>query len=73
MSAVAGPPVRVLGEAEQRDHLVGRFQEQVTARASVTAVRSALRHIRLAPKRDGAGAAIASLDMNLCFVDKAGH
>src|ERR1700691_2180217 len=73
MGPVTTSPERMLLEAKQRDDLVRRFQEYLASGAAVAAVRTAPRDVRLAPERDDAGATVASLHMDLCFVDEAWH
>ena len=65
--------VRMVPEREQRGDVAGRVQPDVAAVAAVAAVGTALRHVRLAPERDDAGAAVAGLHVQLRHVDELGH
>ena len=69
----AGLAVRMIAEREQRRDVAVRAQPDVAAPAAVAAVGTALRHVRLAPERDAARAAVATLHVALRGIDEAGH
>ena len=72
----AGPSrrvVRVIAEAEQRRHVAVSHQPDVATGRAVTAVGATSGHERLTSKRHTPGAAIASLDVHLGFIDKGTH
>ena len=66
-----GLAVRVVAEREQRRDVAARLQPHVAAPAAVAAVGTATRHVRLAPERDTARAAVATLHVALRDIDEA--
>ena len=73
VDAVAGPPVGVVAERQQRGHVVVGDEPDVAALAAVAAVRAAHRHRTLAPERHAARAAVAAAHVELALVDELGH
>ena len=62
--------VRVVPEREQRRDVAVGLQPDVAALAAVPTVGAALGHVRFAPHRDRARAAVAALDVELGLVDE---
>jgi hypothetical protein len=57
-------------QVEQRRQLRIGDEDDVPASTAVAAVGTALRHVRLATKRDGPGAAVAAAQVDLDLVDE---
>ena len=70
MDAVVGATVRVVAEGEQRGDVAVGDQPHVAALAAVTAVRAAERHGPSRRNDDTAGAAVATADVQLRFIDE---
>ena len=70
MASPIGAKFAIEAIAQQRVVVLRRFQDHAAARAAVAARRPAARHEFLAPKGHAAISAIASLDVNLGFIDK---
>ena len=73
VGAVAGAAVRVVAEGEQRRDVAVGDEPDVAAVAAVAAVGPALGDVGLAAERDGAGTAVAALDVEVALVDEPGH
>jgi hypothetical protein len=70
---VAGPAVRMVPEGQQRGHVAVGDQPDVAPLAPIAPVRPAVDHRPLPPEADAAGATVASLDVQLAFVDEPRH
>ncbi len=68
-----GLAMRMVAEREQRGDVAVRAQPDRAAVPSVAAVGSALRHVRLAPERHTARAAVTTLDVALRGIDESRH
>ena len=73
MDAVAGSPMRVVAERQQRGDVVVGDEPDVAALAAVAAVRPAEGHGTLAPERHAACSPIAAAHVELALVDELGH
>jgi len=62
--------VRVIAVAEQRRHVMVRFNPHAAAVAAIAAIGAASFHHRFTPKRHTARAAAAALHVDLALVDK---
>ena len=67
-----GAPVRMVAEREQRRGVAVGPHDHVAAVAAVAAVGPALRHVRLAPERHRARAAVTTAEVALDLVDERG-
>jgi hypothetical protein len=70
VGAVDGPPERRVLEGQQGGDVAVGDQPDVAAVAAVTAVRPALGDVGLAAERDGTGAAVTTLDVQIALVDE---
>ena len=70
---VSGSTKRVVAKRQEGRHVVVGDEHDIAAVAAVAAVWASTFDVRLAPERDAAGAAITTFDVNVAFVDEAGH
>jgi hypothetical protein len=63
----------MVAECEERRDVPVGAQDDVAALAAITAVGSALGHVRLAPERDRARATVPAAQVHLHLVDEVTH
>ena len=71
VAAVAGAPVGMVDEGEQRGEVRRGLEVDAAAAAAVAAVGAALGDVRLPAERDRAGAAVAAFYVDLRLVDES--
>jgi hypothetical protein len=70
VGAVDGPPERGVLEGQQGGDVAVGDQPDVAAVAAVAAVGPTLGNVGLTAERDGAGAAVTTLDVQVALVDE---
>ena len=73
MGAALGAEMMLVAVVDKGGELRGRLDDDVAAAAAVSAVRAALRHMRLTAERHATGAAVAALDVDAGKVGKLSH